>query len=130
MHEETERQTARLEKRGAVLLESMHAQVGTLAVDKKEVEAVDERLRALDGAVGRAEARMSAFGGQEKALSTMAQGIEGLSKRFEELFAQSDELTTRQLTLEGLHERLAEVDDLAKKAVVADGLASSRPPGA
>ena len=116
LHEETERQTARLEKRGALLLESMHAQVGTLAVDKKEVEAVDERLRALDGAVDRAEARMSAFAEQEKLLSTMTQGVEGLSKRFEELFAQSDELTRRQLTLEGLHERLAQVDDLAKKA--------------
>ena len=58
---------------------------------------------------------MSAFAEQEKLLSTMAQEVEGLSKRFEELFAQSDELTRRQLTLEGLHERLAQVDDLAKK---------------
>lgn len=116
LHEETERQTAGLEKRGALLLESMHAQVGTLAIDKKEVEAVDERLRALDGAVGHAEARMSALGEQEKFLSSLAQRVEGISKRFEELFAQSDELTTRQLTLEGLHEGFAQVDELAKKA--------------
>lgn len=115
LHEQTERQAAGLEKRGALLLESMHAQIGTLAVDKKEVEAVDERLRALDGAISRAEARMSAVAGQEQFVSTIAQGVEGLSKRFEELFAQSDELTRRQLTLEGLHERLAQVDDLAKK---------------
>ena len=116
LHEETERQAAGLEKRGALLLESMHGQVGTLAIDKKEVEAVDERLQALDGAVGRAEARMSALGEQEKFLSSLAQRVEGLSKRFEELFAQSDELTTRQLTLEGLHEGFAQVDELAKKA--------------
>ena len=116
LHEETERQTAALEKRGALLLESMHAQIGILAVDKKEVEAVDERLRALDGAVGRAEARVVALGEQEKVVSGLAQRVEALSKRFEELFAQSDELTTRQLTLEGLHEAFAQVDELAKKA--------------
>ena len=58
---------------------------------------------------------MSAFAEQEKLLSTMAQGVEGLSKRFKELFAQSDDLIRRQLTLEGLHERLAQVDDLSKK---------------
>ena len=116
LHEETERQTASLEKRGGLLLESLHAKVGTLAVDKKEVEAVGERLRALVGAIDRAEARMGAFAGQEKFLSTMAQETEGLSKRFEGLFAQSDELTRRQLTLEGLYDRLAQVDDLAEKA--------------
>jgi len=115
LHEETEQQTAKLEKRGAVLLESMSAQVETLAVGKQEVEAVDQRLRALDGAVGRAEARLSAFAEQEKLLSTMAHGVEGLSKRFKELFAQSDDLIRRQLTLEGLHQRLAQVDDLSKK---------------
>jgi DNA repair exonuclease SbcCD ATPase subunit len=114
LYEETERQTASLERRGALLLESMHAQVGTLEIDKKGVEAVDERLRAVDAELGRAEARMSAFAGQEKILSRMTQEVEGLSKRVRELFAESDELTTRQLTLAGVHERLAQVDDLAK----------------
>ena len=77
LHEETQHQTARFEERGTLLLESMQAQVGILAVDKKEIEAVHERLRALDGAVDRVEARMSAFAGQEKVLSAMAQGIRG-----------------------------------------------------
>ena len=115
LHQETEQQTAKLEQRGALLLESMSAQVDTLAVGKQEVEAVDQRLRVLDGAVGRAEARLSAFAEQEKVLSSMAQGVEGLSKRFKELFAQSDDLIRRQLTLDGLHARLAQVDDLSKK---------------
>ena len=115
LHEQTEQQTAKLEKRRALLIESMSAQADTLAVGKQEVEAVDQRLRVLDGAVGRAEARLSAFAEQEKALSAMAQGVEGLSKRFKELFAQSDDLIRRQLKLDGLHARLAQVDDLSKK---------------
>lgn len=115
LSEETERQTVSLESRGAQLLESLHAKVETLAVDKKEVEAVGERLRVLAGDIDRAEARIGAVASQEKSISTMAQGIEGLSKRFDELFAQSDELTSRQLTLEGSYDRLAQVDDLATK---------------
>jgi chromosome segregation ATPase len=116
LYEETQRQTASLEKRGAVLLEAMHTQVGTLAVAQKEVETIGERLGAVAAAIGRAEARMGAFAEQEKMLSVLRHGSEGLSRRFDELLAQSDELANRQLTLEGLSDRLAQVDDLAKKA--------------
>ena len=113
---DTEHQTVNLEKRGAKLLEAMHAQVGTLAVDKKEIETIAERLRVVEGAIDRADSRMSAFAGHEKTLQNISQGIETLSKRFDELFAQSDELTKKQLTVEGLHDRLAQVDDLATRA--------------
>jgi chromosome segregation ATPase len=115
LYEETGQRAATLEQRGTLLFESMHAQIGTLAVDKKEVEAVDERLRVLDGALGRAEARMGALAGQEKDLAGIAQGIEVVSKRFDNLLEQSDDLTRRQLVLDGLQERLADLDALAKK---------------
>jgi chromosome segregation ATPase len=115
LHAETEQQAALLEQRAASLLESMHTQIGTLAVDRKAVETVDERLRILDDAVGRAEARMGALAGQEKDLAGIAQGISGVSRRFEDLLAQSDELTTKQLALDTLHEQLKDVDALAKK---------------
>ena len=85
LHAETEQQAATLEKRAGSLLESMHAQLETLAVDKKAVEAVDERLRILDVALGRAEARMDALAEQEKDLAGIARGIEGVSQRFEGL---------------------------------------------
>src|SRR6185312_11011343 len=45
----------------------------------------------------------------------LSQKVDGLTKRFEALFAQADELTKKQLSLESLHERLGQVDDLAKK---------------
>jgi chromosome segregation ATPase len=112
---ETGQQAAVLENRGASLLESMHAQIGALAVNKKEVEAVNERLRILGGELTRAEERTGALAGQEKDLAGIADGIEVVSKRFEDLLAQSDELTRRQLVLDGLHEQLAGMDALAKK---------------
>jgi chromosome segregation ATPase len=115
LHAETGQQAAALENRGASLLESMHAQIGALAVDKKQVEAVNERLRILDGALARAEERIGALVGQEKDLAGIADGIEVVTQRFEDLLAQSDELTRRQLVLDGLHEQLADLDALAKK---------------
>src|SRR6185503_16728709 len=42
-------------------------------------------------------------------------GIEGVARRFEDLLAQSDELTKRQLALDSLQEQLTDVDALAKK---------------
>ncbi len=116
LYEDTEHQTVSLEKRSASLLGQMRAQVGTLEVDKKEVDAVGERLRALVTAIGRAEARMNGLATHEKVLSTVSNGVQALSKRFDDMFAQSEELTTRQLTLEGVHDRLAQVDDLSRKA--------------
>jgi chromosome segregation ATPase len=116
LYEDTENQALNLEKRGASLLESMQAQVGMLEVDKTEVDAVGERLRALLTAIGRAETRINGLAGHEKALSTVSNGVEALSKRFDDLFAQSEELTTRQISLEGVHDRLAQVDDLARRA--------------
>jgi chromosome segregation ATPase len=112
---ETGQQAALLENRGAALLESMHAQIGVLAVGKKEVEAVNERLRILDGALSRAEERAGALAAQEKDLDRIADGIEVVSKRFEALFAQSDQLAGRQLVLDGLHQQLADLDALGKK---------------
>ena len=116
LYEETERQTASLERRGAVLLEGMHAQVGTLSVAQKQVETIGERLGTLVAAIDRAETRMGAFAEHENILFRLRQGTEGLSERFDQLFAQSDDLTRRQLTLEGLYGRLAQIDELAKKA--------------
>jgi chromosome segregation ATPase len=117
LYEETEQQTLNLERRSAAVLEAMHAQIGTLEIDKHEVAAVGEQLRALVAAIERAETRMNGLAGHEKQLSTVANGVEALSRRFDDLFAQSEELTTRQVTLEGVHDRLAQVDDLARKAI-------------
>ena len=58
---------------------------------------------------------MEALAAKDKNLVALTQKVDGLTKRFETLFAQSDELTKKQLSLETLHEQLAQVDELAKK---------------
>ena len=58
---------------------------------------------------------MEALAAKDKNLIALTQKVDGLTKRFETLFAQADDLTKKQLALETLHERLAQVDELAKK---------------
>ena len=72
---------------------------------------------------------MEALAAKDKNLIELTQKIDGLSKRFETLFAQADELTKKQLSLESLHERLGQVDDLAQEDVVAARLAPPEPAG-
>src|SRR5262249_19043554 len=101
--------------------------VETLAVRKKEFEAFDERVHALTSAVGDAETRMEAIAAKDKGVAALSQKVDAISTRFETLFAQADDLTKKQLSLETLHERLAEVDDLAKQtALQMNGLKESR----
>ena len=59
----------------------------------------------------------------------LGQKVDGLTKRFEALFAQADELTKKQLALETLNERLGQVDDLAKKTSWQHGRAPAEPAG-
>src|SRR6185503_189593 len=104
-----------LKKEATSLLDAVRGQVDTLALKKKEFEAFDERLRALHGGVSDAESRMEALSAKDKNLIELTGKVDGLVKRFETLFAQADDLTKKQISLEALHERLGQVDDLAKK---------------
>jgi len=113
--QEAERDTAKLSKDASSLLETIRGQVETLTVKKKEFEAFDERLRALQTNVTDAESRMAALAAKDKSLIELSQTVDGLTKRFETLFAEADDLTRKQLSLEALHERLGQVDDLAKR---------------
>ena len=127
LRQETERETGKLTREAGAVLEAVRAQVDTLGIRKKEFEAFDERLRALQSSVGDAEARMQALAAKDKSLVALSDKTDGLNKRFETLFSQSDELTRKQLSLETLHERLGQVDDLAKKtAWQMDSLRQSR----
>src|SRR3954464_5956636 len=115
LRHETERETGKLKKEAGTLLEAVRGQVDTLSLKKKEFEAFDLRLRTLQAGVGDAEGRMEALAAKDKNLIDLSQKVDGLSKRFESLFVQADDLTKKQLALESLHERLGQVDDLAKK---------------
>ena len=114
--QEAERDTARLSKDTAALLETARGHVDALAIKKKEFEAFDERVHTLQGSVGDAESRMTALTAKDKNLVELGQKVDGLSKKFEALFAQSDDLARKQQSLETLHDQIGIVDEAAKKA--------------
>src|SRR5262249_3244421 len=115
LNQEFERESARLEKDGKQLLDAVRGEVNSLSIHKREFEAFDERLRILQTSVGDAESRMLALTAKDKNLVELAQQIDALHKRFESLFAQADDLTKKQLSLESLRDRLAQVDELSKR---------------
>ena len=70
---------------------------------------------------------MEALTAKDKNLIALTQKVDGLTKRFDSLFVQCDDLTKKQLALDSLHEQLGQVDDLAKKTVgQMDSLKQSR----
>ena len=120
---------AKLTKEATTLLDAVRGQVDTLAVKKKEFEAFDERLRALQAGVGDAESRMEALGAKDKNLIELGQKVDGLTKRFETLFAQADELTKKQLVARDAARAARPGRRAREEDVVADGRAPPEPAG-
>ena len=83
---------------------------------QKQFEAFDERLRTLQSGVVDAESRMEGLTAGDAHLTDLTEKVDGLSKRFETLFTQADDLTKKQLALEPLHERLGQAHDIAGEA--------------
>src|SRR5439155_21487555 len=115
LRQEAERETTRLTKEAGGLLDAVRTQFDLLSVRKKEVEASDARVRALQSSVTDAENRMNALGARDKTLVDLAQKTDSLAKRFETLFGQADDLTKKQLALDALHERLTQVDESVRR---------------
>ncbi len=115
MREEFGREFARLDKESRGLADYLKTTVERLAVDKKEFDQFDHRLRGLSGGVAEAEARMDGVLQKDKQLAVMNQRADELSKSFQTLMAQADEMGRKQGALEALGERLAQVDEMGRR---------------
>ena len=125
--EEFGRDFARLDKDSRALSEYLKTTVERLSVDKKEFDQFDHRLRALSGAVAESETRMDGVLAKDKSLSAMNQRADELSKSFQTLMAQADEMGRKQGALEALGERLAQVDEMGRRTQAQhDALKQSR----
>jgi uncharacterized coiled-coil DUF342 family protein len=78
----------RLEKETTTLADSVRGHLERWSIDKKEFDGMDQRLRALQAAVSRAELRIDTVGASDKAIGQLAHGAETLSKHLHELSAQ------------------------------------------
>ena len=115
--EEFSREFVMLHKESRTLSEYLKTTVERLSVDKREFDAFDHRLRGLSTAVGEAETRMDGVLSKDKALSAMNQRADELSKEFQTLLAQADEMSRKQGALEALGDRLAQVDEISRRTM-------------
>ncbi len=115
MREEFSREFARLDKESRGLADYLKSTVERLVVDKKEFDQFDQRLRVLSGGVAESEARMDGVLQKDKQLAAMNQRADELSKSFQTLMVQADEMGRKQGALEALGERLAQVDEMGRR---------------
>src|SRR5688572_6137660 len=116
--DEFARESTRVEKDGRAFLELMRSYTDKLALEKKEFDAFDQRLRVLQTSLGEAESRLDTLAAKEKHLAQLNQTVTTLSKDFQGLTAQADDLAKKQAHLETLNDRLAQVDELSRRTSV------------
>ncbi len=109
------RETVKLEREATTLLDAVRLQLERLSLEKKEFEAFDQRLQTLQTTVTEAEGRLDTLATKDKHLVALTQKVDGLAKRFEDLFTQSEELSKKQIALDGLNDQLGQVDELSKR---------------
>ena len=118
---------AKLEKDRGALTEFVRAYTERIAIERKEFDAFDQRVKALQGSVTEAEKGMEALAARERLVASVGQRVDQLSKQLEGLNTQAEELQRKQTALDSLQESLGQVDDLAKKtAWQYDNLKQSR----
>ncbi len=106
---------SKLEKDRTALQDFVRRYEERLAVERKDFEAFDQRVRALQTSIAEAEKGMEGLAARERGVATISQKVDGIGKQMQELAAQADELQKKQASLDSLQEGLAQVDDLAKK---------------
>jgi len=109
------RESQRLEAERRSVSEALKATLERLSFDKKEVDAFDERLKALAKAVGETEARVQGVLLKDQDLAAMQRESEALAKTFSALTVSADELARKQSLLDSLAGQLAQVDALGKR---------------
>ena len=110
-----------MEREGRALADVVRTNVEKLALEKKEFEALNERLRAMQAAVLESEQRMSALTAQERQLALLPQRFDEFGQLFETLSGTVDELSAKQAGLDTLRQQLSQVEGLSGRATVQYG---------
>ena len=110
------RETARIEKDGAQLIQTVRAQMERLAIEGKSLDAHEQRIADLQGALGAAERQLETVLGRQEAVSALDRKAESLGETVRQLSAELAELSRRRADVDALAERLARVEATAREA--------------
>ena len=107
------REIARVETEGRTVCDAIRGHVEKLNVDKRTFETFDQRLAVLSSSVADAEHRVAALAEKEQQSNQLSQRVDVLAKRYQHLFAQSDELDKKHDALSALRGEFEQINDLA-----------------
>jgi chromosome segregation ATPase len=93
----------------------VHGFTDRLTVERKALDAFDERSRVLQASIAEAEKKVDEQAARDRRAQAFDQRAELMTKQLEALHAQAGELQLKHSALESLQDSLAEVDVLAKK---------------
>ncbi len=109
------RELDKLEEDRAGLTDFVRGYFERLTVERKELDAFDERVKSLLSGLSATEESIRNLQERDKDLAALGQRTEGLEKRLVGLSDQAEDLQRKQTELETLGERLAQVDELTKR---------------
>ena len=105
---------AKLERDRGQLSEFIRGYLERLTVEKKEIEAFDQRLQVQQAAIAGIERSVESVAAKEQQAVAIGHKLGDLEKHAITLATQTDELQQKQVELDGLQERLGQVEELAK----------------
>jgi chromosome segregation ATPase len=121
------RETARIEKDGAQLIQTVCAQIERLAIEGKSFEAHEQRIAGLKSALDTAERQLEVVLGRQEAVDALNRKAEALEQTVRQLSTELGELSRRRTDVATLAERLACVEATAREVEARQaGLESGR----
>nr|MDQ3070330.1 hypothetical protein [Acidobacteriota bacterium] len=106
---------ARLDRERTTLADFVRRHEEKVDASRRELELVESRVRGLQTSAVDLEKAHEALASRERSVAAMTQRVDVLTRGLEVVATQTDEITRKQLALDGLQEGLAQVDDLARK---------------
>ena len=109
------RETARMEKEGAQLIQTVRAQVERLAIEGRSLDAHEQRVANLQEALATAERQLETVHGRQETVGALDRKAEALGQTVRQLSTELGELSRRRAEVDALEERLARVETTARE---------------
>jgi len=114
--DELAREVAKVQKDADAFTEFGRSHLERLGLLRKEFEAFDQRMRALQASVTDAEGRMDGLVARDKNLAALTTRMDALNKQADDLAARAEDMARRMTAVDVVADRLDQIDEMSKKA--------------
>jgi chromosome segregation ATPase len=125
--EDFAREIQQLEQARTSLTDVVRTQYDRIEIERGQLNAFDERVKALHESIGLLEASVDSLSARDDRITSMSARVEQLSRDLEVFGNRADAAMGSQAALEALHEKLGQVDGLTRSTAARyEALAASR----